>query len=49
MPVRFDIVSQGEELLSGQNVDTNAPWISGELQSLGLVPGRVSVVGDELA
>lgn len=48
MPVRFDIVSQGEELLSGQNVDTNAPWISGELQSLGLVPGRVSVVGDEL-
>ncbi len=48
MAARFDIVSQGEELLSGQAVDTNAAWISGQLGSLGLVPGRVTVVGDEL-
>ncbi len=49
MAPRYDIVSQGEELLAGQAVDTNAPWISGELQGLGLRPGRVTVVGDELA
>lgn len=48
MGVRFDIVSQGEELLSGQAVDTNAAWISGQLGSLGLFPGRVTVVGDDL-
>ncbi len=49
MAVRFDIISQGEELLAGQGVDTNAPWISSELQGVGLVPGRVTVVGDALA
>ena len=48
MDVRFDIVSQGEELLSGQAVDTNAAWIAAELQGVGLRPGRVSVVGDDL-
>lgn len=48
MGVRFDIVSQGEELLSGQAVDTNAAWISGQLGALGLVPGRVTVVGDDV-
>lgn len=48
MTPRFDVVSQGEELLAGQGVDTNAPWISSQLQGVGLRPGRVSVVGDEL-
>jgi nicotinamide-nucleotide amidase len=48
MVPRYDIISQGEELLVGQGVDSNAPWISGELQGLGLRPGRVTVVGDEL-
>lgn len=46
MPVRFDVVSQGEELVSGAGVDTNAAWICGQLGGLGLVPARVSVVGD---
>jgi len=49
MPVRFDLISQGEELLAGQAVDTNAPWIAAKLQGVGLRPGRVTVVGDELA
>lgn len=48
MAQRFDIISQGEELLAGQAVDTNAPWISATLQGLGLRPGRVTVVGDDL-
>ncbi len=48
MAARFDIISQGEELLAGQGVDTNAPWISSTLQGLGLLPGRVTVVGDDL-
>ncbi len=48
MDARFDIVSQGEELLSGQAVDTNAAWIAAALRGIGLIPGRVSVVGDDL-
>jgi nicotinamide-nucleotide amidase len=45
---RFEVVSQGEELLSGSTVDTNAGWICHELAQLGLEPGRVAVVGDVL-
>lgn len=44
----FDIVSQGEELVSGSTVDTNAAWLCAELGPLGLHPNRVTVVGDEL-
>lgn len=46
---RFDVISQGEELLSGSTVDTNAGWICHELAQIGLDPGRVTVVGDVLA
>lgn len=49
MDVRFDIVSQGEELVSGQGVDTNAAWLCAELGALGLRPGRITVVGDTQA
>lgn len=45
---RFDIISQGEELLSGQATDTNAGWISSQLLGLGLKSGRIVVVGDDL-
>jgi nicotinamide-nucleotide amidase len=45
---RFDVISQGEELLSGSTVDTNAGWICHELAEVGLEPGRVTVVGDVL-
>ncbi|MFN7145671.1 MAG: CinA family nicotinamide mononucleotide deamidase-related protein, partial [Myxococcota bacterium] len=46
---RFDVISQGEELLSGSTVDTNAGWICHELAQIGMEPGRVTVVGDVLA
>ncbi|MES2640076.1 MAG: CinA family nicotinamide mononucleotide deamidase-related protein [Myxococcota bacterium] len=45
---RFDVISQGEELLSGSTVDTNAGWICHELAQIGLEPGRITVVGDVL-
>ena len=45
---RFDVISQGEELLSGSTVDTNAGWICHELAQIGLEPGRVTVAGDVL-
>lgn len=48
MDVRFDIVSQGEELVSGQGTDTNASWLCAELGALGLRAGRITVVGDAL-
>lgn len=44
---RFDVVSQGEEIVSGATVDTNAARICQAMAPLGLVPGRITVVGDE--
>jgi nicotinamide-nucleotide amidase len=46
--MRFDVISQGEELVSGNLVDSNAAHICAALGALGLVPGRISCVGDEL-
>lgn len=45
---RFDVVSQGEEIVSGSLVDTNSSRICAALGATGLVPGRVSCVGDVL-
>ncbi|MFZ5480992.1 MAG: CinA family nicotinamide mononucleotide deamidase-related protein [Myxococcota bacterium] len=45
--LRFDVVSQGEELVSGATTDTNAAKICQALGAAGLVCGRVTVVGDE--
>ena len=46
--IRFDIVSQGEELVSGSTVDTNSGWICQKLKERGFTAGRITVVGDEL-
>ena len=46
--VRFEVVSQGEELVSGSTVDTNAGWICALLKGRGFTAGRITVVGDEL-
>lgn len=35
--------------MAGQGVDSNGPWIAARLQGVGLTPGRVTVVGDDLA
>ncbi len=46
--VRFDVLSQGEELVSGSTTDTNATWICAELRERGFTAGWITVVGDEL-
>jgi nicotinamide-nucleotide amidase len=45
----FDVISQGEEIVSGVVVDTNASAICRELGALGLVPARITTVGDTFA
>ena len=43
-----EIFSQGEEIVSGQIVDTNAAWLSQKLVQMGFVVKRHSAVGDNL-
>jgi len=43
-----EIFSQGEEIVSGQTVDTNAAWLSRKLVQMGFVVKRHSAVGDNL-
>ncbi len=47
--VRFEIISQGEELVSGTTSDTNATFMCAAFKERGFTPGRITVVGDELA
>ena len=43
-----EILSQGNEVVSGQVVDTNAAWLSQRLQALGFDVVRHTAVGDRL-
>jgi len=43
-----EIFSQGEEVVTGQIADTNAPWLSQELVALGFDVTRHTAVGDRL-
>lgn len=45
--VKIEILSQGEELLTGQVIDTNAGWLSDELVRMGLTITRHTTVGDD--
>ena len=45
--IKIEILSQGEELLTGQVVDTNASWLSDELVRMGLTITRHTTVGDD--
>ncbi|MBT3698415.1 MAG: competence/damage-inducible protein A, partial [Methylococcales bacterium] len=45
--IKIEILSQGEELLTGQVIDTNAGWLSDELVRMGLTITRHTTVGDE--
>lgn len=47
MDVTGEIVTIGNELLSGSQVDTNGPYLAGRLRSRGVVVGRLTSVGDE--
>lgn len=43
-----EILSQGEEVLTGQIVDTNSAWLSEKLVKLGFTVTRHNTVGDRL-
>jgi nicotinamide-nucleotide amidase len=45
---KASIVSIGDELLSGQTVDTNASWLSGRLLSIGIPVVSFYTVGDDI-
>jgi nicotinamide-nucleotide amidase len=44
----LEIFSQGEEIVTGQTVDTNAAWLSQEAVQLGFTVTRHTAVGDNL-
>ena len=48
MQPQIEIFSQGEEVLTGQTVDTNAAWLSQNLVDMGFVVKRHTTVGDNL-
>jgi nicotinamide-nucleotide amidase len=45
----LEILSQGDEVVQGYTVDTNAAWIAQRATELGLAVGRHSSVGDDPA
>lgn len=49
MSLAVEILSTGDELLTGQVVDTNSPWLMDRLWDLGLMVGRKTLVGDDRA
>jgi nicotinamide-nucleotide amidase len=49
MPIDVEILATGDELLSGQLVDTNSPWLMDRLWELGLLVRRKTLVGDDRA
>lgn len=47
MPLTVEILSTGDELLTGQVVDTNSAWLMDRLWDLGLMVRRKTLVGDD--
>jgi nicotinamide-nucleotide amidase len=47
--MKCEILSIGSELTSGQNLDTNAQWLSRKLAEMGLPVGFHTTVADDLA
>jgi nicotinamide-nucleotide amidase len=45
----IELLSTGDELLTGQVVDTNSPWLMDRLWDAGVMVGRKTLVGDERA
>jgi nicotinamide-nucleotide amidase len=48
MNVTVEIFSQGEEIVTGQTVDSNSAWLSEQLVGLGFKVTRHTTVGDDL-
>lgn len=46
--VQAEVISIGDELVSGQRLDTNSQWLSQQLADLGVSVIRHSTVGDDL-
>ena len=44
----LEIFSQGEEIVTGQTVDTNAAWLSQQAVACGFTVTRHTAVGDKL-
>ena len=44
----LEIFSQGEEVVTGQTVDTNAAWLSEQVVTMGFTVTRHTAVGDKL-
>lgn len=49
MNPKLEIFSQGEEVVTGQTVDTNAAWLSQQAVAMGFEVARHTAVGDNLA
>ncbi len=49
MSIRAEIISIGDELTSGQRLDTNSQWLSIQLADLGVSTVFHTTVGDTLA
>jgi len=47
--MRVAVVTVGDELLSGETVNTNAAWLGRQLAERGVTVGRTTVVPDEIA
>jgi nicotinamide-nucleotide amidase len=47
VPLAVEILSTGDELLTGQVVDTNSAWLMDRLWDLGLMVHRKTLVGDD--
>lgn len=49
LDLQAEVISIGDELTSGQRLDTNSQWLSQRLSELGVRTIRHSTVGDDLA
>jgi nicotinamide-nucleotide amidase len=47
MPLHVELLSTGDELLTGQVVDTNSVWLMDRLWDLGVMVRRKTLVGDD--
>ncbi|GIW96259.1 MAG: damage-inducible protein CinA [Pirellulaceae bacterium] len=46
--MRAELIAIGDELVSGQRLDTNSPWLSERLAELGVTVGFHTTVGDDM-
>ncbi len=47
MSLTVELLSTGDELLTGQVVDTNSAWLMDRLWDLGIMVRRKTLVGDD--